>query len=506
MTPELESHLRSFVNFPTPPGIAAHIIEIAKDPNLDMSTVAQAVSLDPALSSKILRIANSPLYAQRRKSENLRQALVVLGLNATLTLALSFSLLRALRSGKPNGIDYPFYWRRALISAISARTLGEAMHQPFVEELFLAALLQDVGILALDSADPDLYRGAEHLQRDHLALAQYEVKRICLDHAQVGAWLMQSWNLPQRLNQAIANSHQMDLRNSLDSAECFNRCVALSGSVADLFILPSAMHCVAQTAQGVERGLGLNRQQFGAVIGTVGALIPEAAAIYETDLHCAQDTDSILEQARDVLMIRNLHALRDVNTRTRNARHEARNAAESEDTRDALTGAYNRLFVDESLWREFDSASRHGWPLSIAYVDLDNFKKINDTFGQQAGDRILQTTARILRDNSRESDVIARYGREEFALILPATDAETVRQICERIVVAFQTARHDIGSSSIMVTVSIGCATHSPADPFGTVAELVRAADQALYTAKLQGRNRTVPHDRRGAEAAARRH
>ena len=170
MNPDVEAHLRSLVNFPSPPGVATHIIELARDPDIEMSKVAKALSMDSALSTKILRIANSPLYAQRRKSENLRQALVVLGLNATLTLALSFSLVKSLRSGKPNGLDHPLYWRRALLAATSARALADAMHHPMAEEIFLAALLQDVGMLALDQVMPDLYRGAAS-QRDHAALA-----------------------------------------------------------------------------------------------------------------------------------------------------------------------------------------------------------------------------------------------------------------------------------------------------------------------------------------------
>ena len=106
------------VNFPSPPGVATHIIELAQDPDIEMGKVAKALSMDSALSTKILRIANSPLYAQRRKSENLRQALVVLGLNATLTLALSFSLVKSLRGGKSNGLSYGLYWRRALLAAM----------------------------------------------------------------------------------------------------------------------------------------------------------------------------------------------------------------------------------------------------------------------------------------------------------------------------------------------------------------------------------------------------
>lgn len=87
MNPEIEAHLRSLVSFPSPPGVATHIIELARDPDIEMGKVAKALSMDSALPTKILRIANSPLYAQRRKSENLREnlrhALVVLGLNAT---------------------------------------------------------------------------------------------------------------------------------------------------------------------------------------------------------------------------------------------------------------------------------------------------------------------------------------------------------------------------------------------------------------------------------------
>ena len=111
-----------------------------------------------------------------------------------------------------------------------------------------------------------------------------------------------------------------------------------------------------------------------------------------------------------------------------------------------MTGVYNRAYLDQVLAREFEHSSRHKWPLSVAFADLDNFKGINDRFGHQAGDRILQATARILRGNTRETDLIARYGGEEFVVVLPATDADTAHSICERIVTAFQNTAHTIGS------------------------------------------------------------
>jgi diguanylate cyclase (GGDEF)-like protein len=505
VNPEIEAQLRRSVNFPSPPGVATHIIELAQDPDIEMGKVAKALSMDSALSTKILRIANSPLYAQRRKSENLRQALVVLGLNATLTLALSFSLVKSLRGGKSNGLCYGLYWRRALLAATAARALGDAMRQSLAEEIFLAALLQDVGMLALDNAVPDLYSQGETLQRNHTALAEYEKQRLQVDHAQIGGWLMKGWNLPERLHRAITHSHELQLSFSSDPVQIFDRCVALSGPVADLFTLEPEQRQFAETALCAERSLGLDKMAFGQVLGTVGAMIPETEAIFETDLLAKQHPELILEQAREVLMLRSLHALREINTLRTGENSSSRTLELEEETRrDLLTGVYNRAHLDQFLAREFDNSTRHKWALSVAFADLDNFKEVNDNFGHQAGDRILQATARILRGNTRETDMIARYGGEEFVVVLPATDAETARSICERIVMAFRNTGHIIGPDHATVTISIGCATHGTQTPFSNVADLVDAADQALYTAKLRGRNRSVPFDRQMSGALAR--
>lgn len=507
MNHEVEVHLRSLVNFPSPPGVATHIIELARDPDIEMGKVAKALSMDSALSSKILRIANSPLYAQRRKSENLRQALVVLGLNATLTLALSFSLVKALRTTKANGISYPIYWRRALLAATSARALADAMHHPLAEEIFLAALLQDVGILALDQCVPDLYTGGGQLQRDHTALADMERGRLGADHAEIGSALMRNWNLPDRLVQCIGRSHVVEPTFTAEAGQIFDRCVAVSGLVADLFLSEPAERKFAETAQIAERCLGLDKMAFGQVLSTVGAMIPDTEAIFESESLANQHPELIIEQAREVLMLRSLHALQEINTLRAVAESSNSRAQELEEEtrRDALTGVYNRAYLDMVLQREYESASRHNWPVSIAFADLDKFKNINDRYGHQAGDRILQATARILRANTRETDFIARYGGEEFIVVLPATDAITARHVCDRIVTAFQNTGHIIGAEQAKVTISIGCATHYGQTSFVSVAEFVKAADQALYAAKMRGRNRSVPFDHQIPAALAAR-
>lgn len=496
MTPELEAHLRSFVNFPSPPGVATHIIELAQDPNIEMGKVAKAVSLDPALTTKILRIANSPLYAQRRRSDNLRQALVVLGLNATLTLALSFSLVKSLRSDKPNGVNYPHFWRRAVLSATASRALGDALGQTHAEERFLAGLLQDIGMLALDRGVADLYRDLGEVQRDHRALQAHEKRRLAIDHAEVGAWLMRTWNLPDRLCVAIEQSHRIEQARAREPADIFNRCVSLSGSIADIFLLEPEQRPFAETAQVVERCLGLSKEEFGAVLNTMSSLIPDTEGLFEIDILGSREPDSIMEQAREILMVRNLQTLRQVEAvRDAGSAQSRRADADEEARRDALTGCYNRSHAHSCLAREFAHSLKNEWPLSVAFVDVDGMKQINERHGHPAGDRLLQAAARVLRGNTRETDIVARYEGEEFVLVLPATDQDTARTICERIVSAFRQARHDVGAATLSATVSIGHATNWSGLSFDNVEHLVKAAEQALYTAKLQGRDRALAYD-----------
>jgi len=482
------------VNFPSPPGVATHIIELAQDPNIEMGKVAKAVSLDPALTTKILRIANSPLYAQRRRSENLRQALVVLGLNATLTLALSFSLVKSLRSDRPNGVNYPYFWRRALLAATVSRALGDALGQSHAEERFLAGLLQDIGMLALDRGVADLYRDLGDVQQQHRALQAHEKRRLNVDHAEVGAWLLRNWNLPERLCTAIELSHRVEQARAKEPAEVFNCCVSLSGTVADIFLLEPEARPFAETAQVIERVLGLGKEEFGGVLNTVSTLIPDTEALFEMDILGAREPELIMEQAREILMVRNLQTLRQVDAVRQATTGSAAGDAEEEARRDVLTGCFNRAHADALLVREYAHSLKHEWPLSIAFVDLDGLKRINQAHGQQAGDRLLQSAARLLRGNTRETDVVARQGPDVFVLILPATDQDTARTICERIVTAFRQFRHDLSVSQAATTVTVGYATSGSGTTFEDVQHFSRSAEQALETAKLQGRDRALAH------------
>jgi diguanylate cyclase (GGDEF)-like protein len=160
-------------------------------------------------------------------------------------------------------------------------------------------------------------------------------------------------------------------------------------------------------------------------------------------------------------------------------------------TRDSLTGLYNRWFVLEKIDSELNRALRHGSPMSLLMLDLDHFKRINDTFGHTAGDQVLQGIGRLLRESCRVYDVPGRYGGEEFCIVLPETKSGNTTVVAERIRQKLAASELPCGDGSIAVTASIGIAgTDSSDAAVLSPAELIERADRALYAAKNRGRNR----------------
>lgn len=157
---------------------------------------------------------------------------------------------------------------------------------------------------------------------------------------------------------------------------------------------------------------------------------------------------------------------------------------------DALTGLYNRHYLDASMGRELDRCKREGQPLSLMMIDIDHFKLINDTYGHQAGDEALRQLAALLRTHARAADLVCRYGGEEFLLVLPGMSHDTAGVRAEAYRHDFEAMTICFGEFRIQATLSIGISCY-PGN--GTSAEeLIKQADLALYQAKAEGRNRVI--------------
>jgi diguanylate cyclase (GGDEF)-like protein len=160
--------------------------------------------------------------------------------------------------------------------------------------------------------------------------------------------------------------------------------------------------------------------------------------------------------------------------------------------RDPLTGLYNRRFMEESLENELIRAKRNGAPVSVVMCDLDHFKSVNDLYGPQAGDKVIEMFSTQVKRQCRGSDIASRYGGEEFLLVFPGMRAELAVTRAERMRGAIAEASViTAGSRTVRVTASFGVATY-PADG-QSWEEVVAAADNALYEAKAAGRNQVRP-------------
>lgn len=158
-------------------------------------------------------------------------------------------------------------------------------------------------------------------------------------------------------------------------------------------------------------------------------------------------------------------------------------------TKDALTGIYNRRFLETRLQEECERQQRYFRPLSLLMIDIDFFKKVNDTYGHQGGDLVLQSVAAKAASAIRKTDFIARYGGEEFCCLLPETPADAAEIVAESLRKHIEDMENSFDNKLIKVTISLGISTFVPEDSPDT---LLKRADEALYQAKHSGRNRFI--------------
>jgi diguanylate cyclase (GGDEF)-like protein len=157
--------------------------------------------------------------------------------------------------------------------------------------------------------------------------------------------------------------------------------------------------------------------------------------------------------------------------------------------RDGLTKAFNKRYFTERLESEYTYALRHDLPLSLMFVDIDHFKRINDVHGHPAGDSVLVELAKLALGALRNEDIFARYGGEEFAVISRGTEVGEAKVLAERLRKAVEEHAFSYEGKAIPVTISVGVA-RAPRPGIGSTAEFIALADETMYTAKRSGRNR----------------
>ena len=476
-------------SLPTLPAAAIKIVDMCRRDDVPVRQIADTISHDPALAVKILKTVNSGYYNLSHRVTTISHALVLLGLDAVRTLALGFSLVKALRDVEGDDYDPSPIWRRSLYAAITARTIAQRIGSEEHEEAFLAGLLQDLGILAfiqaLGSVYVTLLKDAERQGRE---LWQVEREQLGLDHTHLGEALAKRWNLPGALTAPI-RFHEEPWKAS---APCRQRvlAVALGNKAALPFLSQSGPNVVGEYLTAASDWFGLDQKSATSILEKTSHAAPAMASMFEIPGDAPINLATILQQGNDAMVELSMKSRRQVQEIQQTAAELHKQASH-----DALTGVHNRGWFLEYFPRAFCAARRMGDCLSLVMLDLDHFKQINDTQGHPIGDRVLRAVAQVAREGAGSEDLIARFGGEEFILLLRGWPADAALTLADRIRAQIAARSFEMENGTpLQVTASFGVATLTMRSDFAGPEAMVSAAAAALHAAKGAGRNCVRAH------------
>ncbi|MEQ1836341.1 MAG: diguanylate cyclase [Candidatus Nitrotoga sp.] len=621
-------------HLPSPKGIALKIIQLTLKEDVTTQEIARAIMTDPALSGRLIKMANVLMSYQTRPIASITDAVMSLGLSIVRNMVLGLSLVEDSRDGACRKFDYQNFWSHSLLTAIAAKNFLDGRRMGAAEEMFILGLLARVGSLGLATAYPKEYSliiekvGAADTDA---ALINLERTEFGIDHNQLTKEMLADWGLPQifqiaalhhenpALSDLAEGNRQWHILNILHIANYFSKACLLHGQqrqkmVSKLILIAARQGLEANVFTELADKTVQEWRELSKLFGIRSAEVPlfneilqaalpdelevlddEGASkisletgdtlrilLVEDDCATSQVLKSLLTKAGHTVatagdgvqalsmldkfipqliitdwhmpnmngiefckalkcndLWRNIHVFvmmaqdnldrmeeifeagasdyltKPVNSKVLGARlcvtqrmvqlqdelkvehQQLRNVAaqlaasnqrlQQMALTDVLTELPNRRHANDYLEQQWAVAERSGRPLSCMIVDIDFFKRVNDTYGHKVGDDVLKQVAQILRSSARKQDMVCRYGGEEFLVICPDAHADQAYQYAERL-------RQNVAAGNVypnlVVTISVGVASKTPT--LSNAEMLLQLADKYLFMAKEKGRNFTV--------------
>ncbi len=489
---------------PTLPDIASRLIHITSKEETTLEEIGELVAQDIALSAKILKICNSSFYSFPQQIGSVKQAVPILGMNAVRSLVLSFSFLSMDKKKKKSAFNFARFWEKSLASAVGAQFILKHVKNADNDEIFACGLLQNLGELILAVTFPNRYE--EVLKKLEEGGNQEEIEQevFATTNAEIGAAVASHWGFPEILTLPIKYHYTPKEYKGADKRmQQTISAVYLSGLLANILFSqdkPQEFH--KQFRLQASKLLKLKSEDIEDILNNIHTLYAEAGEYFDLNIKDTRSVQEILQEANIKLSLINLDydqmnkqlVLAKIRLEKLTMELEEKNRILANLANlDGLTGIYNHRYFQNSLDQEIERAIRTETSIALLLIDIDKFKKFNDTYGHQTGDFILSEFAKILEKNLRKYDILARYGGEEFVIFLPDTDSETGLLVGEKLRKIIDEHCFEDNGAEYHVTASFGLATGEPAieDDFSK-SEFISQADSALYSAKEAGRNQVV--------------
>lgn len=617
--------LKSSGRLPSPSGVGLRILMLTRSEDCSLDEIAKTLQADPALTGRILKLANSAISGGVQSATNVREAGVRLGLRTVCNVALGFSLISGNRTGRCTTFDYDGYWSWSLASAVAAELLSRELRLGSSGEAFTLGLLARIGRLALASVHASEYgQVLARLAADRtLDLAQLEREAFCINHREVSAAIAEDWGLPPvfaevALHCGVRIPETLDWPQSKD----YLRLLAATARVADVLVGGAEAGALWPGAREALVELGIPREECQRCHDEIGdrwkewgqvLRVPADFHVRASEMEARSTALPPPEPAREpsaslrVLVVDDEPtSLRLVQVLLQREGHQVTTAANGQEAltlalqnppqmvvtdwmmpgmdgvelcrrlrsteagrdlyililtgqneegriveafeagaddhvpkpfnpklllarirpgirviqlqerlqgevrekdvanarlaiekrkfkvasmTDALTELPNRRYAMKRLEKEWATSERSHLPLSVILLDIDHFKRVNDTYGHDVGDQVLIATARGVHRVLRTSDTCTRMGGEEFLVICPGTPLEGAMLLAERIRLAVEGNEVAVPAfTDRSVTISLGVAC-SAAEGIDSIDSLLKSADEGVYQAKRLGRN-----------------
>lgn len=473
---------------PTLPGTALAFLRLCDNPNVGVADVAAVAQRDPALLARILQVANSPFYAPREPVTEGFRAAAILGLRNLKLVGVGFAILGDLWSSSTESKSLAGIIGASTMAGSGSRSFSSRFGTGRDEEAMTAGLLSFVGELALMRCHPAEF-GRLWDEAGGLPSAESQREAFGTDGARLGAALLDRWSLPMGLRHGTNLRLQSMDRRLARSSHVFDAALGFGTSIAELL---TQGEDALEELRPAARSWGLDEAELMNYWSEFRLTVRRVNQ--QLNLEVGSELDSMIVEAKEEYQNSMVRASTELDMAHREIR-ELR--AENErlqglSLQDPLTGIANRPAFTNQLRASLSAAARDQPRGNVAVIvfDLDGFKQVNDNFGHPVGDRLLQEVASAGVSSSRLEELFARWGGDEFAMVLRPKSAEELAAAGERIRVAMTGAAQRGGNSH--VTVSAGAALmRSTGESIDRAAKtLVNSADEALYIAKRSGRNR----------------
>lgn len=467
---------------------ATRIIQLAVQEDCCPDDLSRVVTAEPALGMRVLALVNSSAFMLKHKVGDVQQAVSLLGVRGLRNLALSLVVTDIAPSSREGQVLLANSLRRGLAAKAVAMALGEREPDTF----FTAGLFLDVGLLC--KARDDLAHAVEVATSPAAHRVVLERAAGKAAHPEIGADLAREYTLAADTVAAIEHHHEEEFPAS---APRLVQVCWVAERIAAAFEGGGPVGAKRYASVAAER-IGLGRQALDSILSTLPEQVGAAAEAFERDVGDQPDIETLIDDANRSLVemnrhyeeiVRRLERLLDERAVLERELRSANERLAEQATTDELTGLPNKRALQSMLAHDLARAARDAQPLSLIVVDVDHFKRFNDTWGHATGDEVLRCVGGMLKETVRESDVPARYGGEEFVVVLPNTDEPGAQMVAERIRLAMEGMPVTGPKGQLHVTASFGVATARGAQCRRDGGDLFKRADAALYEAKEGGRN-----------------